>query len=133
MFGKDPFDDPGLNTHRHELAGSDLDGNGDMAAGWIGWLFVIFLAVAPLILPTVILNQLWPNCPLPIANSIVFAGYLAIIYAFTRFRIFGGLPVVGSGILLILSALMSIFSRKTKAAFTKQLASRLYLLFWGFL
>lgn len=117
MLERDPFDDPGLNAHRNDLARKAQEESGENFAGILGLVFKILVAGFPIILPSIILQQLWPECPPQIATFINLSAYLVIIYVLARTRIFGTLPIVGSGVLLIVSAIMTFYFKRGQGDF----------------
>ena len=111
---EDPFlNNAGLNAHRHELANSEGFETGDAgdpeSFGILGFVWLAAVSIAPVILPQILIGYLWPSIPAVGFNVLTLLCYLAIVYLVTRYNFLGGLPVLGSGGLMIVGSLMVYF------------------------
>lgn len=111
---EDPFlKNAGLNAHRHELANSEgfeTGGGGDLGSfGILGLVWLAAVSIAPVILPQIIVGYLLPSISTVGFNVLTLLGYLAIVYFVTRYNLLDGLPVLGSGGLMIVGSFMVYF------------------------
>lgn len=110
----DPFlNNPGLNAHRHELANSEgfeTGGSGNPESfGLLGLVWLAVVSIAPVILPRIVIGYLWPSIPVIGLDVLTFLSFLAIVYLVTHYNFLEGLPVLGSGGLMIAGSMMVYF------------------------